>query len=482
MAEDSIKTDGLREVPAKEILEKIKRGVPVEYHNTIIKGILDAKNLDLPKESVERGEIAKFFKTPDSNNVIHSTFIIIDSQINEDIIFENIMFKSQVNFKGTKFKGNATFAGSSFVNGAIFEDAQFCKSIDCSYSLFKRPIPQKGGRLKIGYAQSEEFKEACFKGCQFKRDAIFVESIFGPADFDQSVFGGYANFGFAIFHGYASFWNSYFEGETEFVGSEFEGFVCFENSHFLKSITFAGSRFNEPVRFNSSKFDQIAGFHACRFEEDALFTECRFGKEIHIERSEFNGETLTFRNAVFNNPQFQEETCRKAKIVLEKNGNREEAGYHFYREMAAIRARKGILSSKDDFILIDKSRYRMTENFSIIKRIIWYDFLEYFFIQKIFGYGVHPWRCILAWGILVIAFAIIYSAGNGIVESIQPFDYLKFSFATAIAPGYIASIITPNSVGYKLLPEFQAIAMVETILGTIMWAAFIATFARRYMR
>jgi hypothetical protein len=36
------------------------------------------------------------------------------------------------------------------------------------------------------------------------------------------------------------------------------------------------------------------------------------------------------------------------------------------------------------------------ENWTIIKRILWYDLLEYFFIQLIFGYGVHPKRLMIA--------------------------------------------------------------------------------------
>jgi hypothetical protein len=64
----------------------------------------------------------------------------------------------------------------------------------------------------------------------------------------------------------------------------------------------------------------------------------------------------------------------------------------------------------------------------------------------------------------------------------QSFDYLKFSFATAFAPGYIVNAIRPGYMGYQLLPKYQAIAMIETIFGTFMWAAFITTFARKYMK
>jgi hypothetical protein len=42
---------------------------------------------------------------------------------------------------------------------------------------------------------------------------------------------------------------------------------------------------------------------------------------------------------------------------------------------------------------------------------------------------------------------------------------------------------TPGYGGYKPVPGFyQNLASFEAIFGTFMWAAFIATFARKYMR
>jgi hypothetical protein len=53
-------------------------------------------------------------------------------------------------------------------------------------------------------------------------------------------------------------------------------------------------------------------------------------------------------------------------------------------------------------------------------------------------------------------------------------EYFYFSVVTAATPGY---------GGYKPAPGFyQGLASIEAIFGTFMWAAFIATFARKYMR
>lgn len=113
----------------------------------------------------------------------------------------------------------------------------------------------------------------------------------------------------------------------------------------------------------------------------------------------------------------------------------------------------------------------------------WYiRYPEFIFIQLIFGYGVHPEWLMYWWILIITIFALVYALGNAIYGATEPFDYLKISFATAIAPGYIAAIINPGSMGYRLIPEYQAVAIIETIVGTFLWAGFIATFAKKYMR
>jgi len=53
-------------------------------------------------------------------------------------------------------------------------------------------------------------------------------------------------------------------------------------------------------------------------------------------------------------------------------------------------------------------------------------------------------------------------------------QYIYFSVVTAATPGY---------GGYHPNPGFyQGLASFEAIFGTFMWAGFIATFARKYMR
>ena len=131
-------------------------------------------------------------------------------------------------------------------------------------------------------------------------------------------------------------------------------------------------------------------------------------------------------------------------------------------------------------------------------------------LQYVFGYGVKPLRVFGWWFAVVFICAFIYAFGNGIL----PVEYTYFSILTAATPGYGAilfnyiywfgnqfektihlwgylwkciyfstvSAATPGYGGYAPRPGFEVLAAFEAVFGTFMWAAFIATFARKYMR
>ena len=120
-----------------------------------------------------------------------------------------------------------------------------------------------------------------------------------------------------------------------------------------------------------------------------------------------------------------------------------------------------------------------------LKQKPWYIcYPEYIFIQLIFGYGVHPFRLMFCWFLVAVIFAIFYSVNGGITGKLpasslpQPWSYFVecfyFSVVTAVTPGYGKYELTSW--------VYQVIASAEAIFGTFMWAAFIATFARKYMR
>jgi len=298
-------------------------------------------------------------------------------------------------------------------------------------------IDQTEFQKKMGLAEDVKIIQSSIK--------ITHSTIKGRLNFRNSYFKKVARFDRATFSEDAVFSEATFNDYARFDGATFNDYAGFNEATFNDYAGFSGATFNSFARFDGATFNSFAGFSGATFNGYAGFSGAKF-----------EGEVLTFRGTTFILAQSQEEACRKAKNILEKNGNREEAGYHFYREMDAKRKRKP-----------------------------WYiRYPEYVFVQLIFGYGVHPFRLMFCWFLVAVIFALFYSVKGGVIGKLpasslpQPWSYLVecfyFSVVTAVTPGYGKYELTSWA--------YQVGASIEAIFGTFMWAAFIATFARKYMR
>ena len=307
------------------------------------------------------------------------------------------------------------------MHGVSEECKVVSSSIEVTASIFNGVVNFSNISFEesINFGNTTFSMDAYFGGASFSRDVYFKKTSFsGKVSFNGATFGGDAHFSGATFSmdalfNLASFMDAYFGG------------AAFRMDAYFKGATFNGDL---GSYFKRTTFGMNAYFETAIFNGYAFFSGARFA-----------GDILTFRNAVFNKPKSQEEACRKAKNLLAKAGNRDEEEYHFYREMEAKRIQKGIRGNSGlGLVYLLK-----TDTWSFWK-FFWYDVFEWFFIQKIFGYGVRPWWLIGWWSIIVTLFAIAYWAGNGIEGAVIALDYIKVSFATAIAPGYIAVIINPG--------------------------------------
>jgi uncharacterized protein YjbI with pentapeptide repeats len=430
MAEDPENETGLIVILASEILYKIQKGEPANYDHIRILG-----NFDI---------------APTNGNFYAGKFLMADSDgkyirnepakyriISSSITITNSKFDRNVNFIKCLFQKGIDFSGTTFSRNAFFDEAAFSENAD--------------------------FNGATFSGDNSSFDGVTFR---GPAFFEKAMFNSYASFKDAIFS---------------------------------SNVSFKNVKFSENASFTRATFMGLTIFSGATFSQDAYFTEAMLNSYSyfgHFGGVRFEGNHVTFRKAVFNLAESQEDACRTAKNVLAKAGDRDGEEYHFYREMEAKRIQKGIRGIRWDspLSLVDCLK---TELWPIKRslprslwRYLWYDGFEWFFIQGIFGYGVHPKRLMISWGAIVIAFGLFFWHWEGIVRIIGAnefaaglLDCIKVSFVTAIAPGYIAAIINPGTTGYKTTSDlYTYVAMAETIVGTFLWAGFIATFAKKYMR
>jgi len=437
MAEDIQEEDSSRKFPIHkiidsiELLEKIKKNIPVIYNHVIIKGDLNTNDPGFPK-SEGRFEISSVIK------ITNSIFL-------DDINFRGTLFKKSVILGGSIFHGNVIFADSLFY-GMINYNSDLEWNIDYELiSLIRKNCYSDGSRLS---------GNANFNGCRFHKIADYSGCEFADrVYFNSCQFDGDACFSESKFHDGSYFEGSFFKGDALFVKCSFH-FAYFPNCKFCADTHFNMSTFRLASQFLKSSFDEDIFFNYSQFNDFTTFANCKFNNRFIISGTKFSVDYLTFIQTSFKDPDSQEIACRQAKNVLEKNGNREEAGYHFYREMDARRKQKP-----------------------------WYiRYPEYALIQMIFGYGIHPERLIISWVVLIAIFFILYQYYSGVAHPDEWFEWMKFSFGAAIAPGYIASISNPESISYKLSHTFQIAAMIEAVAGTFLWAGFIATFARKYMR
>ncbi|MCU0637474.1 MAG: pentapeptide repeat-containing protein [Methanothrix sp.] len=267
----------MRVVPAQEILDKIERGEPVEYHHVIVEGDLDLGKLDLPKIKMERTsyEIIKLDLDENANKV-SSSIRMNDSEINGSVFLSNSIFMDHVDFRGSFFNGNAYFNFSSFNGTTSFEDSSFNGTADFKHSTFNN--------------------DALFGGSTFNKDAFFEYSDFNRnAYFYYSDFNSNAYFYYSDFSDRAFFRNSFFSGIVVFFGSAFKSHADFRGSAFnLSDFSFA--EFNKIVYFTEANFNNSARFNDSRFKEDALFEGALFDGPLYLTRTKYDRLYIRWKN------------------------------------------------------------------------------------------------------------------------------------------------------------------------------------------
>lgn len=488
-------TDGRRVVQASEILDKIQKGEPVEYDGVIIEGDLDLSKLDLPKEN--------------ENFLVNSNIIIRKSRIKGDVIFANTIFKRAIIFESTQFDRIAIFQ-AQFRGIAYFNYAQFSRDADFSRAVFTRLATFLGAMFK----GNVHFEDATFSENAYFNDAAFREN----ADFTHATFSRYAEFLSAIFSRDAYFNHVTFSGDADINHATFRGYAAFKES-----------RFNENAAFNKATFIKDARFEGATFSGSANFWRATFGKDAYFEGATFEHE-LNIQDVALKNPKTRQFLFSIARERAENDNNLASAEEYYYQEQISRQELKPTYAKYIEKLFVQyligygAKPFRALASWLIIIvgfSVIYYHggaidiydtFYEYVFYSitsaAIPGYVTyHPkvgiYQCIAVfeaiigaflwaviatnfsklnislgkilglWLSLIIVFSLIYWTRNGLEDATAPVEYLYFSTISAVTPGY---------GGYQLKSELFVFSAIEAILGTFMWAAFIATFARKYMR
>jgi hypothetical protein len=317
--------------------------------------------------------------------------------------------------------------------------------------------------LHVDLPEDEESEE--FKRIKKLKEEKVEEKI-SNADFNfdgaklynihfTSKVKGNLSFNGAVIREDALFNGAEIDKNALFNSAEIGKNASFRRAKIRGTANFSRAKIGKKVSFMDAEIGEYTVFNRAAIGGDALFVGAKMGRNVFFEEAEIDGDVTfdgteikgvcSFKDAVFKKPKAQEEASRTARKTQERIGDRVEADYYFYREMEAKRKQK-------------HPSIRVLELPA----------------QYIFGYGVHPLWVIISWLVTVICLALVYWMGNGVVAADSFWEYFYFSVVTAATPGY---------GGYKPSPGFyQGLASFEAIFGTFMWAAFIATVVRKYMR
>ncbi|MCX6677474.1 MAG: pentapeptide repeat-containing protein [Methanothrix sp.] len=190
-------------VNASVILEKIERGVPVNYNDKIIEGNINIGDLKLPEVHINRTIVEiDYCRYLEKLKVVRSQITLENCLINGYLNFSNALIQEPVSFGGSTILEDADFRGSQFNQSAYFSYTQFNQSAYFSYAQFD---------------QSAYFWDAQFNQSAYFRSAQFNQSAdFWDAQFDRS----------------ADFWDAQFDQSANFNGAQFDQSAYFKGAHF----------------------------------------------------------------------------------------------------------------------------------------------------------------------------------------------------------------------------------------------------------
>ena len=200
-------------INASAIIRQIDSGQPVIYKNMVIEGELDFTNLknrngsnksfdffsmgndtyestvDVSLEFVNctfQDDVIAYYHVERDND----TFV---AHFEENVVFQNCIFKNKTEFKYSEFEGGADFSGSTFYREANFKYAEFSGTPNFAKANFKG--------------------DANFKYAEFPRGA----------DFESAVFEELANFKYTKFTTPLNMKNTSFQGEEDFKYTRVDG-------------------------------------------------------------------------------------------------------------------------------------------------------------------------------------------------------------------------------------------------------------------
>lgn len=431
MAEDVQKENGLREVPASEILAKIEKGEPVEYDHVIIKGSIDISKISLPRRHIDRTDFEKgYLELSEDLFFVGPTIKFSNSRFRDPAKFRNVLFNDKVNFTNCEFENYIHFVGSQFKSAVNFNDSKFDSFADFTGTLFNSLATYYSAVFndRVDFVGSRSIR-SIFVGTKFNNDALLMRSKFGA----RSQFNGaefqHADFMEAEFGDNTLFKKTQFFGVISFLGSIFLGKVEFEESEFKDSINFTEVSFMGYTNFDNCIFDKVANFGSSSFCDDS---------RLSLRYSSFEKLIIPWKNI-------------KGKLIFDGSA---------YLALVKNYNNQGRFNDADDCYY--QYRIKRSPRLNGLNRIL--DFFLFYF----YGYGVRPKYPLIVMVALFFMSILVYLL-DGQASSL--ISVVELSITTLFAQ--IPNGLTGFSRWWSIL---------ERILGWILMSSFLVVLAKKTLR
>jgi len=367
-----------------------------------------------------------------------------------------------LDFSGASFIGPARFSKEKrdrtrFTCEVYFNEATFQDDLEMSGARFKGHFDLSGaivhGRLRLhgaGFAAT-----AVFDGLRCLQDADLSEVVFHePASFEEVRFEGNGNFRSVSFDKGGSF------DRADLKTADFED-AAIQNVSFrqvaLDHVRFAGARME-----NAYLSDSWWSVAPDRTFTQKLLDTLSVADPRFVIREEEEADRIPAANIKDRIRALlrAESTYRRLKHTHTNEGDYNKAGEFYIHEMR-----------------MKNSRYRLQNGLAAKWELFWNSFFN---ISC--GYGERPKRLILNAVLIILLFAGLFHAFDGVGKSNDAdFDNYEPSARECL----YFSVVTFTTLGYgdySPKPDFQLLITIEAFTGAFTIALSVLVFGRKVMR
>ncbi len=300
-----------KEVNASDILKHTEMGEDINLDNCNVVGELNASKIKtvpnplyyrLLQAGVSNDSITNW-GCNENLHIIESNLTIINTTFQNKVDLSNTLFQNSVDFERAAFNGSVDFSWTTFNGSANFKGSTLNNSADFKYVRFKNSSNFKGSTFNsdADFQSAVFYDFADFTSATFNNSAdFFWANFYGLAEFAFVYINNNSNFNDATFNNDADFQSATFNNDADFMGSNFNNGADFQSATFNNSARFVGAAFKKDSGFMGSYFNNGADFSMAIFYYPIYFMGSNFNNDANFYLTNFSN-TSNFKLATFDN-------------------------------------------------------------------------------------------------------------------------------------------------------------------------------------